>query len=218
MTSIAFDQLREQIFAISQHEERRQQEGIELIPSENYTYPEVLRLLGSVFTNKYAEGYPGARYYGGQEYTDQIESLAIAAAKRVFRAEHANVQPLSGSPMSQAVYFGLLNPGDSILAMDLSHGGHLTHGAPVSHMGKVFRFERYRSEPERGGVIDYDKVRKQALELRPRLLLCGPSSYPLELDYAKFKAIADEVGAMTMADVSHVGGLIAGNAIANPLD
>jgi glycine hydroxymethyltransferase len=199
-------------------EERRQQESVELIPSENYTYPQVLRLLGSVFTNKYAEGYPGRRYYGGQDYTDAVESVAIDAAKRVFRAEHANVQPLSGSPMNQAVYFGLLDPGDTILAMDLSHGGHLTHGAPVSHMSKIFNFVRYKSDPNHKGAIDFDQVRALAIAHRPKMVLCGTSSYPLELDYAAFKAIADEIGAITMADVSHVGGLIAGNALANPLD
>src|SRR3569832_1544166 len=133
-------------------EERRQADGVEMIPSENYTYPEVLAALGSVLTNKYAEGYPGRRYYGGQEYTDAIENIARDRACAIFRAEHANVQPLSGSPMNQAVYFGLQEPGDAVLAMDLSHGGPLTHGAPVSHMGKVFKFERYKSEFVLGGV------------------------------------------------------------------
>jgi glycine hydroxymethyltransferase len=213
-----FEQIQAKTFAALRGEERRQQEGIELIPSENYTYPAVLELLGSVFTNKYSEGYPGRRYYGGQEYTDEIERLAVAAAKDVFRADHANVQPLSGSPMNQAVYFGLLEPGDTILAMDLSHGGHLTHGAPVSHMGRVFRFERYTASPALGGRIDYDRLRALAHEHRPRMILCGTSSYPLEPDYSRFKAIADEVGALTMADVSHVGGLIAANALQNPLD
>lgn len=213
-----FQEIEERIFSALRGEEKRQAEGIELIPSENYTYPAVLELLGSVFTNKYAEGYPSRRYYGGQEYTDEIERLAVAAAKDVFRAEHANVQPLSGSPMNQAVYFGILDPGDTILAMDLSHGGHLTHGAPVSHMGRVFRFVRYKASPALDGKIDFDEVRALALEHRPRLILCGTSSYPLELDYARFKAIADEVGAMTMADVSHVGGLIAANVLDNPLD
>ncbi len=199
-------------------EERRQQDGVELIPSENYTYPEVLELLGSVFTNKYSEGYPGRRYYGGQQFTDQIENLARQRACSVFRAEHANVQPLSGSPMNQAVYLGLLNPGDTILAMDLSHGGHLTHGAPVSHMGRLFNFVRYKTLPSQGGAIDFDELRATAREVRPKLVLCGYSSYPRELDYAAFKSIADEVGALTMADVSHYGGLIAANVMRNPLD
>ncbi|MCC8934963.1 serine hydroxymethyltransferase [Bradyrhizobium sp. Arg68] len=199
-------------------EERRQQDGIELIPSENYTYPEVLELLGSVFTNKYSEGYPGRRYYGGQQHTDEIETLARRRACSVFRAGHANVQPLSGSPMNQAVYLGMLNPGDTILAMDLSHGGHLTHGAPVSHMGRLFNFVRYKTAPSNGGAIDFDELRAIAREARPKLVLCGYSSYPRDLDYAAFKSIADEVGALTMADVSHYGGLIAANVMRNPLD
>jgi glycine hydroxymethyltransferase len=199
-------------------EERRQQDGVELIPSENYTYPEVLELLGSVFTNKYSEGYPGRRYYGGQEFTDQIENLARQRACSLFRSEHANVQPLSGSPMNQAVYLGLLKPGDTIFAMDLSHGGHLTHGAPVSHMGRLFNFARYKTHPSNGGAIDFDELRATARQVRPKLVLCGYSSYPRDLDYAAFKSIADEVGALTMADVSHYGGLIAGNVLRNPLD
>jgi glycine hydroxymethyltransferase len=198
-------------------EEDRQARGIELIPSENYTYPEVLAANASLLTNKYSEGYPGRRYYGGQQYTDQIELIAIDRAKQVFRAQHANVQPLSGSPMNQAVYFGLLEPGDTILAMDLSHGGHLTHGAPVSHMGRVFNFVRYKTQGA-DGHIDFDDVRKLAQQHKPKMILCGHSSYPRELNYAKFKAIADEIGALTMADVSHLGGLIAGNVLANPLD
>src|SRR5712675_1398239 len=198
-------------------EERRQSDGVEMIPSENYTYPEVLAALGSVLTNKYSEGYPGRRYYGGQEYTDMIENIARDRACALFRAEHANVQPLSGSPMNQAAYFAFLNPGDTVLAMDLSHGGHLTHGAPVSHMGRVFRFVRYKTRGA-DGHIDFDEVRRLALQEKPKMILCGHSSYPRELNYAKFKAIADEVGALTMADVSHLGGLIAGNVLANPLD
>jgi len=197
-------------------EENRQREGLELIPSENYTYPEVLAALGSVFTNKYSEGYPGRRYYGGQQHTDAVETIARERAKALFKAEHANVQPLSGSPMNQAVYFGLLEPGDTILAMDLSHGGHLTHGAPVSHMGKVFNFERYKTEPD--GTIDFDKVRALARLHRPKMILCGYSSYPRDLDYAAFKAIADEVGALTMADIAHIGGLVAAGAMNNPFD
>jgi glycine hydroxymethyltransferase len=199
-------------------EERRQQDGVELIPSENYTYPEVLELLGSVFTNKYSEGYPGRRYYGGQEFTDKIENLARQRACALFRAEHANVQPLSGSPMNQAVYLGLLKPGDTILAMDLSHGGHLTHGAPVSHMGRLFNFARYKTHPSKGGAIDFDELRATARHVRPKLVLCGYSSYPRDLDYTAFKTIADEVGALTMADVSHYGGLIAAKVLGNPLD
>ncbi len=199
-------------------EEDRERRGIELIPSENYTYPEVLAANGSVLTNKYAEGYPGRRYYGGQEFTDSVERLAIERACRVFRSEHANVQPLSGSPMNQAVYFAFLQPGDTVLAMDLSHGGHLTHGAPVSHMGRVFNFIRYKTDPANEGAIDFDAILAQAREHRPKMILCGYSSYPRDVDYREFKRVADEVGALTMADVSHIGGLIAGNAMANPLD
>ena len=205
------------VYAALRGEEQRERNGIELIPSENYTFPEVLAVLGSVSTNKYSEGYPGRRYYGGQEYTDQIENLARDRAKEVFRCEHANVQPLSGSAMNQAVYLGLLEPGDTILAMDLSHGGHLTHGAPVSHMGKLFNFVRYVTDPT-DGSIDYDQVRKDALEHKPKLVLCGYTSYPRDIDYGKFKAIADEVGAISMTDASHFGGLVAGGAMNNPFD
>jgi glycine hydroxymethyltransferase len=199
-------------------EERRQSDGVEMIPSENYTYPEVLAALGSVFTNKYSEGYPGRRYYGGQEYTDVIENIARDRACALFRAEHANVQPLSGSPMNQACYFAFLNPGDTVLAMDLSHGGHLTHGAPVSHMGKVFNFVRYKSAPQQGGAIDFDALMGVAKATRPKIVLCGYSSYPRDYDYASFKEVADEVGALTMADISHIGGLVAANVMRNPFD
>lgn len=199
-------------------EEDRERRGVELIPSENYTYPEVFAANGSVLTNKYAEGYPGRRYYGGQEFTDTVERLAIERACRVFRAEHANVQALSGSPMNQAAYFAFLDPGDTVLAMDLSHGGHLTHGAPVSHMGRVFNFIRYKTDPDNAGAIDFDAMLAQAREHQPKMILCGYSSYPRNYDYREFKRIADDIGALTMADVSHIGGLIAGNAMANPLD
>jgi glycine hydroxymethyltransferase len=199
-------------------EERRQRDGVEMIPSENYTYPEVLACLGSVLTNKYAEGYPGRRYYGGQEFTDAVERLARARACELFGAEHANVQPLSGSPMNQAVYFAFLKPGDTVLAMDLSHGGHLTHGAPVSHMGKVFNFVRYKTFPDQGGAIDFDALKKTAKETRPKMVLCGYSSYPRDYDYAQFKAVADEVEALAMADISHIGGLVAAGVMRNPFD
>jgi glycine hydroxymethyltransferase len=198
-------------------EERRQREGLELIPSENFAFPEIYATNGSVFANKYAEGYPGRRYYGGQQFTDRIELLAIERAKRLFRAEHANVQPLSGSPMNQAVYMACMAPGDTVLAMDLSHGGHLTHGAPVSCMGRIFNFVRYKTSPP-NGHLDYDAILATAREVRPKIVLCGHSSYPREVDYTRFRAIADDVGALCMADVSHVGGLIAGGALANPLD
>ena len=205
------------VYAAILGEEARERDGIELIPSENYAFPEVYATNGSVFANKYAEGYPGRRYYGGQEFTDRIETLALERAKALFRAEHVNVQPLSGSPMNQAVYMACLNPGDTVLAMDLSHGGHLTHGAPVSCMGRIFNFVRYKTSPP-DGHIDFDAVLTIARETRPKLVLCGHSSYPRELDYARFRAIADDVGALAMADVSHVGGLIAAGVLANPLD
>ncbi len=217
---ISFDLLEASdpdVLAALRGEEQRQRDGIELIPSENYAFPEVYATNGSVFCNKYSEGYPGRRYYGGQQFTDRIEVLAVDRAKALFRAEHANVQPLSGSPMNQAVYMACLEPGDTILAMDLSHGGHLTHGAPVSCMGKIFNFVRYRTLPPRGD-IDYDAVRETAKKVKPKIVLCGHSSYPREVDYARFRSIADDVGALTMADVSHVGGLIAGGALANPFD
>jgi glycine hydroxymethyltransferase len=206
-----------EIFAAIAGEERRQSEGLELIPSENYTYPEVLAALGSVLTNKYAEGYPGKRYYGGQTFTDLVERLACARACALFGAEHANVQPLSGSPMNQAAYFAFLKPGDTVLGMDLSHGGHLTHGAPVSHMGKIFNFVRYKTRLDRGGSIDFDALAELAKSVKPKLILCGHSSYPRDLDYASFKRIADDVGALTMADVSHVGGLIAAGVLSSPV-
>jgi len=202
------------IFAEIAGEERRQADGVEMIPSENYTYPEVLAALGSVLTNKYSEGYPGRRYYGGQEHTDAIERLARRRACALFGADHANVQPLSGSPMNQAAYFATLQPGDTVLAMDLSHGGHLTHGAPVSHMGKVFNFVRYKTGE--GGAIDFDGMMKLAKEVRPKIVLAGYSSYPRDYDYAGFRKVADEVGALAMADIAHIGGLVAAGVMRNP--
>jgi len=219
-SAAALDRLQKsdsEIFDALMHEEVRQSEGIELIPSENYCFPEVYALLGSVFNNKYSEGYPGRRYYGGQENTDTIENLARDRAKAVFRAEHANVQPLSGCAMNEAVYFGLLQPGDVILGMDLSHGGHLSHGHPVTNMAKIFKYTRYKTEIP-SGVIDIEKVRAIAKECKPKLIICGHSSYPREYDYPAFRKIADEVGALLMADVSHLGGLIAGGALKNPMD
>lgn len=206
------------IFSALTGEETRQASGVEMIPSENYTYPEVLTTLGSVFTNKYSEGYPGRRYYGGQEFTDAIERLARERAKQLFRCDHANVQPLSGAPMNAAAYLALLQPGDTVMGMDLSHGGHLTHGAPVSHMGRLFDWIRYKTEPDSEGRIDFDELRQAALARRPKMIVCGYSSYPRDYDYRPFKDIADEVGALTLADVSHIGGLIAGRALSNPFD
>ncbi len=199
-------------------EQMREKKGIELIPSENYTYPEVFAANGSVLTNKYAEGYSGKRYYGGQQFTDIVENLAIERAKKVFRCEHANVQPLSGSPMNQAVYMAFLKPGDTVLGMDLSHGGHLTHGHPVSHMGKIFNFVRYKTHPEENGRIDFDELLRVAKETKPKIILCGYTSYPRDYDYQDFKRVADEVGAITMADIAHIGGLVAAGVMRNPFD
>ena len=199
-------------------EQQRQREGLELIPSENYVSGDVLRALGSVFTNKYSEGYPGRRYYGGQQYTDQVEQLAIDRAKQLFRADHANVQPHSGAQANEAVYFAWCEPGDTILAMDLGHGGHLTHGAPVTHSAREYNFVRYKMKNVRTGEIDYDELHRMAQEHRPKIILAGFSAYPRQLDFARFAAIGHEVGALLMADMAHVAGLIAGGVAENPLD
>ena len=199
-------------------EEQRQREGLELIPSENYVSRAVLDALGSVFTNKYSEGYPGKRYYGGQDYTDLVEQLAIDRAKQLFGADHANVQPHSGAPANEAVYTAWLEPGDTVLAMDLSHGGHLTHGAPVTRSAKLYNFVRYKMKDPSTGEIDYDAMRELALEHKPKLIIAGFSAYPRELDYARFAAIGTEVGALLMADMAHVAGLIVGGEAKNPFD
>lgn len=199
-------------------EEKRQSEGLELIPSENYVSDDVLKALGSKFTNKYSEGYPGRRYYGGQQFTDQLETLAIERAKKLFRADHANVQPHSGAQANEAVYFAWCDPGDTILAMDLSHGGHLTHGAPVTRSAREYNFVRYGMKDVTTGEIDYERLRQLALEHNPKIILAGFSAYPRELDYEKFAAIGSEVGALLMADMSHIAGLIAGGVAKNPLD
>ncbi len=212
------EQADPQIAQIIEAEQQRQKQGIEMIPSENYVSGAVLEALGSVLTNKYSEGYPGKRYYGGQENTDQIEQLAIDRAKQLFNAEHANVQPLSGAPANIAVYFALLEPGDTVLGMDLSHGGHLTHGHPVTHMAKLFNFVRYKMKDVSTGEIDYDELRETALKEKPKIILAGFSAYPREIDYAKLKSIADEVGAITMMDAAHIAGLIAGKQLRNPFD
>ncbi len=204
-----------QIYDAIKLEEKRQTEGLELIPSENYVSTAVLEAMGSVATNKYAEGYAGNRYYGGCEFIDILETLAIERAKQLFGAEHVNVQPLSGAPAHIAVYFGLLNPGDTILGMDLSHGGHLTHGHPVTYMAKIFNFVRYKTNAE--GKLDLDNLRQMALEHKPKMILVGYSAYSRDIDYANVKNIADEVGALTMADVAHIAGLIAAGEMNNPV-
>ena len=198
-------------------EEARQRDGLELIPSENYVSQDVLDALGSVFTNKYSEGYPGKRYYGGQEFTDKVEQLAIDRAKQLFGADHANVQSHSGAPANEAVYSAWCEPGDTILAMDLSHGGHLTHGSPVTRSAHLYNFVRYKMKDISTGEIDYDELRRLALEHKPKIILAGFSAYPRELDYDKFAAIGNEVGALLMADIAHIAGLIAGGVAENPL-
>lgn len=208
----------ETVAKLIEAEEQRQREGLELIPSENYVSHDVLNAMGSVFTNKYSEGYPGKRYYGGQEYTDQIEQLAIDRAKQLFKADHANVQPHSGAPANEAVYSAWLEPGDTVLAMDLSHGGHLTHGAPVTRSAKLYNFIRYKMKDTTTGEIDYDELRRLALEHKPKMILAGFSAYPQELDYQKFADIGNEVDALLLADMAHVAGLIVGGVSKNPFD
>lgn len=208
----------QQIADLIAAETERQRNGLELIPSENYVSQDVLTALGSVFTNKYSEGYPGRRYYGGQEFTDQVEQLAIDRAKQLFRADHANVQPHSGASANEAVYFAWLEPGDTVLAMDLSHGGHLTHGAPVTRSAHLYNFIRYGMKDIETGEIDYDELRALALEHKPKLIMAGFSAYPRELDYEKFAAIGNEVGALLVADMAHIAGLIAGGVAKNPFD
>ncbi|MES2876494.1 MAG: serine hydroxymethyltransferase [Patescibacteria group bacterium] len=199
-------------------EEKRQREGLELIPSENYVSRDVLTALGSVFTNKYSEGYPGRRYYGGQEFTDPLEQLAIDRAKRLFKADHANVQPHSGAPANEAVYSAWLEPGDTVLAMDLSHGGHLTHGNPMTRSAKLYNFVPYKMKDISTGEIDYDHIRDLALTHKPKLIIAGFSGYPRELDYQKFADIGNEVGALLMADMAHIAGLIVAGVAKNPFD
>lgn len=208
----------DQIALFIKGEEERERVGIELIPSENYVSRDVLTALGSIFTNKYSEGYPGKRYYGGQDFTDQVETLAIERAKELFHADHANMQPHSGAPANEAVYTAWLEPGDTVLAMDLSHGGHLTHGAPVTRSAQLYNFIRYKMKDPATGEIDYENLRMLAREHKPKIILAGFSAYPRELDYDKFAEIGNEVGALLMADMAHIAGLIAGGVAKNPLD
>lgn len=217
--SIPFIQAQDdEIFQAIRGEENRERTGLELIPSENYVSRAILEANGSTFTNKYSEGYPGKRYYGGQDYTDVIENIAIERACKLFDCKYANVQAHSGAPANIAVYFGLLQPGDTVLGMDLSHGGHLTHGHPVTHIAKIFNFVRYKMKDSDTGEIDYDQLREMALEHKPKIILAGFSAYSRELDYQKFVDIAKEVGAITVADMAHIAGLIAGKAAKNPFD
>jgi len=207
-----------ELYATLAGEEERERTGVELIPSENYASMAVREAMGSVFTNKYSEGYPGRRYYGGQQFTDEMEQIAIDRACKLFKAKYANVQPLGGAAANVAMYFALMEPGDTVLGMDLSHGGHLTHGHPTTAINKVFNFVRYKMKDVDTGEIDYDALREVALEHKPKIILAGFSAYSRELDYAKFKAIADEVGAYTVADIAHITGLIAAGVLKNPFD
>ena len=198
-------------------EKNRQSSKIELIASENFVSPAVMAAQGSVLTNKYAEGYPGKRYYGGCEFVDIAENLARDRVKKLFGADHANVQPHSGANANTAVYFAMLQPGDTVLGMNLNHGGHLSHGSPVNISGKYYNFEAYGVE-EGTEVIDYDKVRARALETKPKMIVAGASAYPRTLDFAKFREIADEVGAYLMVDMAHIAGLVAAGLHPNPVE
>jgi glycine hydroxymethyltransferase len=216
-----YDSIQKQdpeVFTALKGEEEREAKGLELIPSENYVSRAVREANGSVFTNKYSEGYPGKRYYGGQDYTDVVENIAIERAKKLFNCGFANVQPLSGAPANVAMYFALLEPGDTVLGMHLEHGGHLTHGHPTTSINKVFNFVRYKMKDVETGEIDYDELRAVAQEHKPKVILAGFSAYSRELDYAKFVEIAREVGAYAVADMAHIAGLIAGGAARNPFD
>jgi glycine hydroxymethyltransferase len=205
-----------EVFALLEAERIRQTTGLQLIASENFTSPAVMKATGSILTNKYSEGYPGKRYYGGNVNVDEIEALAISRIKELFGADHANVQPHSGASANMAVYLGLLNPGDTILGLSLDHGGHLTHGSPVNASGILYDFKSYgvKKGDER---IDFDEMRELALKHRPKMIVAGTTSYPRRLDPEPFKAIADEVGALLMFDIAHLAGLVAGGAHPNPV-
>ena len=203
------------LFAAISREAQRQRDNLELIASENYASPAVREAMATCLTNKYAEGYPGRRYYGGCEFVDEVENLAIARAKQLFGAEHANVQPHSGSQANMAAYMTLLQPGDAILGMDLNHGGHLTHGSPVNFSGKLYRFHSYATDEN--GLIDYNAVREQALAVRPRMIVAGASAYPRTIDFSIFRNICDEVGAYLMVDMAHIAGLVAAGCHPSPV-
>ncbi len=205
-----------QVYEIIKREEQRQKEGIELIASENYVSPAVLTAMGSILTNKYSEGYPGKRYYGGNEVIDQAENLAIDRAKELFGAEHVNVQPLSGSPANLAVYMALLNPGDKVLGFSLDQGGHLSHGHPLNFSGKLYTIVPYFVTKETE-VIDMDEVETIAMRERPKMILAGFSAYSRSMDWERFRAIADKCGALLFADIAHIAGLVAGKQLENPI-
>ena len=204
------------IFDLIKEEEARQLNGIELIASENFTSPSVMEATGSILTNKYAEGYPGKRYYGGCEVVDKIEQLAIDRAKELFGAAYANVQPHSGSQANTAVFHAFIKPGDKILGFDLSHGGHLTHGSPVNFSGRLYEAHFYGVQEETG-LLDYDNILAIAKEVQPKMIIAGASAYSRDIDFAKFRAIADEVGAFLLADISHPSGMIATGILSNPI-
>jgi glycine hydroxymethyltransferase len=204
------------IFHLIEEERNRQINGIELIASENFASPNVIKAMGSVLTNKYAEGYPGKRYYGGCEVVDKVETLAIERLKKLFGAEYANVQPHSGAQANAAVFLAILKPGDKILGFDLSHGGHLSHGSPVNFSGKHFQPHFYGVKKD-SGLIDMDKVEAKAKEVQPKLIVCGASAYARDWDYARFRKIADEVGALLLADIAHPAGLIAKGKLNDPM-
>ena len=212
------EQQDKEILQAIRGEELREEDGLELIPSENYVSMSVREANGSVLTNKYSEGYPGHRYYGGQEFTDQVERLAIDRACKLFNCKFANVQPHSGAPANLAVYAALLEPGDTVLGMDLSHGGHLTHGHPMTLPAKIYNFVTYKMKDPETGEIDYAALRKVAIETKPKIILAGFSAYSRSLDYQKFVVIAREVGAITVADIAHIAGLIAAKVLPNPFD
>jgi glycine hydroxymethyltransferase len=207
-----------EVAAIIVGEEERQADSLELIPSENYVSSSVKEAMASALTNKYSEGYPGKRYYGGQEFTDKIELLAIERAKKLFCAKFANVQPLGGANANIATFMALMEPGDTILGMELSHGGHLTHGSPATYLSKIFNFVRYGMKDTETGEIDYEALAVIANKMKPKIILAGFSSYPRELDWKKIAGIAHAVGAVAVADVAHIAGLIAGGAAKNPFD
>lgn len=211
---MSLESFDKEIYELTNKEWQRQCNYLEMIASENFTLPEVMEVAGSVLTNKYAEGYPNKRYYGGCEFVDEIESLAIERCKKLFACKFANVQPNSGSQANQGVYMALLNRGDKILGMDLSNGGHLTHGAKVNASGKIYESFSYGVELD--GRINYDRVRDIAKIVRPKLIVCGASAYARVIDFAKFREIADEVGAYLFADIAHIAGLVAGGAHPSP--
>jgi len=217
MTMNALEQIDPQVDAIIKSELERQRHNLELIASENFTSPAVLAASGSIFSNKYAEGYPDHRYYGGCEFADQVENLAISRARKLFQAEHVNVQPHSGSQANMAAYFAVLKPGDSILGMNLAHGGHLTHGSPVSFSGRLFTVHSYGVRPD-NELIDYDDLMEKAVSLKPKVIIAGASAYPRTIDFAKFREAADAAGATLIVDMAHFAGLVAAGLHPSPVD